>query len=266
MDDKTKTNPLADVHQTLERMETLAPESVFSFNCHSGLKCWGECCKNPNLFLTPYDVLRMRQSLKMKSGEFLARFTESYIGADFGLGVVRMKLDDKGQCPFLSEQGCSVYPDRPTSCRTYPIGQGVSSGGGKQAPGKVFFKVKEEHCLGWQEQTNWTVETWLEDQDVFTHNKENEFAAHLAFHPALGNPEEMDEKTVSMIFMSLYDLDRFREFVFKSSFLTKFEPEEALLRRAEVDDEALLDLGKRWVSYFALGGVSALKLRGGEIE
>jgi len=263
MNENQPANPLAQVHETLEQMETLAPESVFGFKCHGGLACWGECCKNPNLFLTPYDILRLRKSVNIPSGEFLARYTEAYVGPDFGLPVVRMKQDENGGCPFLSDAGCGVYENRPTSCRTYPVGQAVSSGTGKGDSQKAFFKVKEDYCLGWNSEDEWTVEKWLENQDVFEYNKNNEFSVHLSFHPSLGDPKDMDEKTVDMIFMAQYDLDRFREFVFKSSFLKRFDLDEELVQRAGEDDETLLDLGRRWISFFALGGLAALEIREG---
>jgi len=261
MDKKDDSNPLAQVHDTLDKMETLGPESVFHFRCHKGLKCWGDCCKNPNLFLTPYDVIRLRGALKMNSGQFLEKFTESYVGHDFGLGVVRMKPNGRGECPFLAPEGCSVYQDRPTSCRTYPIGQGVSSGTGKGDAGKAFFTIKEDHCLGWREDTPWTVEKWLASQQVFDYNKENEFVVHLAFHPALGDPDKLDEKAVAMIFMALYDLDRFRQFVFKSSFSKRFKLDGELLEKARENDMALMEIGRRWISFFALQGETALPIR-----
>ena len=261
MDDKKMKNPLSQVHQTLENLETLTPESVFNFRCHQGLACWGECCRSPNLFLTPYDVLRLRQALKIKSGPFLEKYTESYVGADFGLGVTRMKPSGRGECPFLAEGGCSVYDHRPTSCRTYPIGQAVSAGTGKGDSGKAFFTIKEDHCLGWREEAPWTVERWLDNQGVFDYNRENEFAVHLAFHPALGDPAQMDEKTVAMIHMALYDLDRFREFVFRTSFTKKFMLDAGLLEKAKDDDMALMEISKRWIGFFALKGETALPLR-----
>ena len=257
-EEKQPQNPLAVTHELLAKMKSLSAESEFCFGCHPGLSCWGECCRNPNLFLTPYDILRLKNSLNLESGEFLEKYTEVYVGEDFGLPVVRIRLDEKGACPFLGESGCKVYQDRPTSCRTYPIGQGVSSGTGKGDSQKVFFKVEEEYCLGWSQTAKWTVEKWLEDQGVFKYNQNNEYAVHLAFHPNLGEPGKMDQDTVAMIFMALSDLDRFRKFVLTSSFLQKFELEEGLVEKIKEDDEALMALGQRWVSFFALGGMNAM--------
>ena len=35
----------------------------FRFRCHPGIGCFNRCCRNLNLFLYPYDVVRIKQSL-----------------------------------------------------------------------------------------------------------------------------------------------------------------------------------------------------------
>ncbi len=47
----------------------------FCFSCHDGLACFKQCCRDINIFLTPYDVLRLKQCLGMDSGEFLEKHT-----------------------------------------------------------------------------------------------------------------------------------------------------------------------------------------------
>jgi uncharacterized protein len=36
-------------------------DDQFKFSCHKGLACHNTCCRDVNIFLTPYDVLRMRR-------------------------------------------------------------------------------------------------------------------------------------------------------------------------------------------------------------
>ena len=43
----------------------------FRFRCHSALACFNQCCRNLNLFLYPYDVIRLRKALQMDSDRFL---------------------------------------------------------------------------------------------------------------------------------------------------------------------------------------------------
>ena len=43
----------------------------FAFSCHKGLACFNQCCRNLNLFLYPYDVVRLKKALDMDSDQFL---------------------------------------------------------------------------------------------------------------------------------------------------------------------------------------------------
>ena len=49
--------------------------------------------------------------------------------------------------------------------------------------------------------------------------------------------------------MACYDLDRFRRFVFESTFLQRFEVEPELVERMRGDDEELLRFAFRWLRY-----------------
>ena len=44
----------------LKEYPRLSPESKFRFSCHKGLSCFTQCCGDVNIFLTPYDVLRLK--------------------------------------------------------------------------------------------------------------------------------------------------------------------------------------------------------------
>ena len=50
-----------------------------------------------------------------------------------------------------------------------------------------------------------------------------------------------------MAFMAVYNVDRFREFVFQSSFLKRYRVKPALKKKLRRDDDALLLLGFDWV-------------------
>jgi len=46
----------------------LGPDDTFKFACHPGISCFNKCCGDVNIFLSPYDVLRMKRRLEMTSG------------------------------------------------------------------------------------------------------------------------------------------------------------------------------------------------------
>ena len=92
------------------------------FRCHAGIACFNACCKNIDISLTPYDILRLRKHLGITSGDFLARYTIPYEMEKGGLVGVKLRPVEEGTaCRFMTDQGCAVYSDRPTACRYYPI-------------------------------------------------------------------------------------------------------------------------------------------------
>ena len=51
----------------LEDFDRLGPDDQFTFGCHPGVSCFNCCCSDVNIFLSPYDVLRLKQRLGMTS-------------------------------------------------------------------------------------------------------------------------------------------------------------------------------------------------------
>ena len=56
-----------------------------------------------------------------------------------------------------------------------------------------------------------------------------------------------------MAFMATYNIDRFRDFVFQSSFLKRYRVKSALRKKLKTDDVALLKFGFEWVKVFVWG-------------
>jgi Fe-S-cluster containining protein len=81
-----------------------------------------------NQLLTPYDILRLKRHFGISSAEFLETYTTQHIGPETRLPVVSLKTDasDGHTCPFVSPEGCRVYENRPSSCRTYPLARMLS--------------------------------------------------------------------------------------------------------------------------------------------
>ena len=56
-----------------------------------------------------------------------------------------------------------------------------------------------------------------------------------------------------MTFMALYNLDKFREFVFKSTFLDKFDVDHVRIERIKISDMELLKFAFDWVKFGIFG-------------
>ena len=93
--------------------------TTIQFNCHKGVSCYNACCKQADATLTPYDVVRLKEALDVGSSELLKKHTVPYQIDKDGLPGIKLRTDDDGACLFLTEEGCSVYKDRPTACRYY---------------------------------------------------------------------------------------------------------------------------------------------------
>ena len=37
--------------------------STLQFKCHKGISCFNACCRNADITLTPYDIIRLKQHL-----------------------------------------------------------------------------------------------------------------------------------------------------------------------------------------------------------
>jgi len=61
-----------------------------------------------------------------------------------------------------------------------------------------------------------------------------------------------------MFYIACYDLDKFREFVFKSPFLKRFDVEPELVEAIGSDDMELLRFAFKWLR-FALFGEMTIK-------
>ena len=236
--------------------QTLEGDS-FKFACHPDVPCFNQCCADLKLVLTPYDVLRLKNRLGLKSDRFLDQYTVTLTEKDQRFPRIQLKMtDNPGKpCPFVTPQGCSVYEDRPGACRTYPLGRGSASGGRE-----TYFLVKEDHCQGFKEDKSWTVSEWLSDQGLTVYNKANDRWMEIITAKASLGEEAHRVKKIQMFFMVSYNLDRFREFVLGSRFLDMFEIPPQVRERIEIDDLSLLKLGFDWLD-FALFGKKTLAPR-----
>jgi hypothetical protein len=243
--------------------EQLSLKSRFKFKCHKGVSCFTECCRGIDIMLTPYDILTMRKKLDIDSEKFLSIFTTPQLLEKADLPVVTLKLldDERKSCPFVQdEEGCVIYEDRPTTCRYYPLGVGSLSYSGEQGDNEdkeeFFFMIKEPHCKGFDEPDEWTVEEWREDQGVDLRDEVNEGWLDLMVRKkSLPASMKLSENAKQMFFTVCYNIDKFKRFVFESSFLTRYNIPEERVAEIKDDDVKLLQFGFEWlkVTFFHAG-------------
>lgn len=236
-------------------------EDRFRFQCHKEIACFTQCCRNLNLVLTPYDILRLKTRLHISSNTFLEDYTETRLDDRnrFPMVYLKMKRDRGKTCPFVTPKGCIVYEDRPGACRIYPLGRAATKSDGKRIMMERFFIVAEKHCLGFNEDKEWTVEEWLENEGVEEYNVMNDqWMEIITSQKHMGSPHHVHQK-IQMFFMASYNLDRFREFLFKSRFFDRFYmgPEEKEV--LAIEDVALMKFAVKWLK-FSLFGEKTLRI------
>jgi uncharacterized protein len=234
-------------------LTVLTPENNFRFECHPGLDCFTRCCRDITIVLTPFDVLRMKNALNVSSGNFLADYTISLIG-DSGLPVVllKMKDDDEKNCPFVTSGGCSIYPDRPWSCRIYPL-QPESSKITEKA-GKQYYSIMDvPFCLGLEADRISPLAEWIEEQELSVYQKmEGPFKA-ITTNEFLSQNKITNKQIQEMYYMACFDLDRFRRFVLNSTFLERFEVAPDEVEKIKANDVKLYLFAMKWLEYGLLG-------------
>jgi len=251
----------------LDEYPRLDENSSFTFHCHKGVSCFNECCGDVNIFLTPYDIIRLKSRLGITSGEFLAKYTISPFDEKLRYPVVmlRMEENEKKSCPFVTEDGCSVYEDRPWACRMFPLGLASPKDGSTQLDDEFYFLLKDGICKGFEEKKTQTVSEWIKDQGIDDYTELGEMFKDIALHDKMQTGDAMSPEKVEMFFMVAYNIDRFRDFVFKSTFLKKFEIDESTVKSIENDDVELLKFGFGFLR-FALFGEDTLKIRTDVLE
>jgi Fe-S-cluster containining protein len=227
--------------------QRLAPEHLFRFNCSPGVACFTACCRDVTIVLTPYDLLRLKNRLGILSGEFLDKYSLILGNEKRLIPMVVLRMDEESKkCPFVTEHGCSVYEDRPWACRMYPLDT--------EGDGTFHLISNSDRCGGLKEGTQWKIQDWLESQGITPYEEMNELLSTVTIPLQIHEPAIESPQISKMVFMSLYNLDRFREFVFQSTFLDRFEVEEPeRIQKIRQDDTELLKFAFDWIKFGIFG-------------
>ncbi|MGA9764652.1 MAG: YkgJ family cysteine cluster protein [Rhodomicrobium sp.] len=234
----------------------LAANDSFRFRCHRGVSCWNKCCYGADITLPPYDILRLSRRFGMRPAEFLERYTVPAENDAASMPIVKLKMsgdDGKGACPFLAEEGCTVYADRPAACRYYPLGLISVKLKESEAKEDFHFLVREDHCRGHDETQTQTVAEFCEGQGLEPYEQINrgwiDILMKLASWRPMGGPmgKTPSPQQRQMFFMVSSDVDRLRKFVFESRFLSIYNIPEDAIELVRTSDEALLCLGLDWL-------------------
>jgi len=252
----------AEVPSSLRDRRALEPGETFRFGCGPHLPCFGSCCADINIILTPLDVLGLARRQGMTTTAFLARHTVCLETKDLQLPVVALKMEEREgrPCPFVGSEGCTVYSDRPWACRMYPVAMAIPPARAGEKPQPRYFLFEDSFCKGLASGPQWTVDEWRRDQGVPLREEMEAGFRDLVSHPWFIGGRTLDDRRTAMFYTACYDLDRFRTFIFESTFLDRFVLDPELIHRLEKDDGELLLFAFRWLR-FAVFGEPTLTVR-----
>jgi uncharacterized protein len=250
--------------QHLDGLEKEFPENMvplenksFKFCCHAGLGCFTKCCTNVDMYLFPYDIIRLKNSVGMHSEEFVRKYTVLIYGDNPYFPSVKMKLcdDEPKSCPFLTRTGCSVYEDRPSSCRTYPLERAVDRNPAKATKNDYYFLTSHPYCLGHSEEMTFNVKDWVRNQKIHAYNLMNDLWTEIE-SIFMTNPwkgEGRGGPKQQLAFMVCYNIDSFRDFISSHRLLSKFNLSGYEKKNIGTDDAELLKFGFEWLKQLLTG-------------
>ena len=234
-------------------------DKTIQFSCHKGIGCWNACCANIDITLTPYDVLRLKTRLGMSSSDFLRQYTEPFELEKDGIAGVKFKPVENGTaCQFMRPEGCSVYEDRPTACRYYPVALIAMRKQDEYTDTSSYALVKEPHCKGHDVNRPLTIDAYRKEQGVTEYDEQSRGWRQLVLKkmssgPTIGKPSLRSRQ---LYFMACYDVDLFREFVRSEGFQNAFELDEETTRQLMEDDLAMMQFGFRFLKQVLFGEVT----------
>jgi len=261
MEDLINQDLEAPVNPVIPR--TFDDTKVIQFQCRKGISCWNKCCSNIDISLTPYDILRLKNRFEMGSGVFLQKYTVPYEMEKNSIAGVKLRPVENGTaCQFMTPEGCSVYEDRPTACRYYPIALLSSRRQDEYVDREAYAMVKEAHCLGHNEPREISVADYRKEQGLAEYDELARGWRQLILKkqssgPSIGKPSK---RSLELFFMVCYDLDRFSSFVASDGFFALYDISAEEMKKILSDDTELMLFGFRFLKQI-LYGENTIELR-----
>ena len=97
-------------------LDTLVDAVAATIIPHIDCTVCANCCRSIAVGLTPDDIPPLANALDTPPQRLITELVDHKVGAQWGeWGIIR-----ESPCPMLRDNLCSVYDQRPQSCREYP--------------------------------------------------------------------------------------------------------------------------------------------------
>ena len=142
----------------------------------------------------------------------------------------------------------------------YPLGLASPKDDPQFGHQEFFFVLNEDICKGHLENHKYTVREWIEDQGIDDYTEMGELFKDVTLHDFFIKGGQLEPKKMEMFFTACYNIDKFRDFVFGSSFLQKFEVDQETQDKIRDDDVEMLRFAFRWIR-FAFFGEDTIRIK-----
>jgi Fe-S-cluster containining protein len=243
----------------IDHEHPLVEEDSFCFSCTPEKECFTACCYDVNLVLMPYDVVRLKRRLNMRSDEFLKRYTSVHVGQGSGVPVLTMNMERNSfRCLFLEEgKGCSVYEDRPGACRTYPLARMIHRSVNDQITVRHYV-VREPDCKGFEAGVRRSVKEWIEHEGIAPYNAMNDIFSELLQAKNEAGVSVLNADQIETFYLGCYNIDAFRDFFLNGPNLDRYMEDPQVIERISQNEDTLLEYAMRWVKKKLFSGCSCV--------
>jgi len=232
----------------------LNAHSTFTFDCHPGISCFTDCCNDVEMTLYPYDIIRLKKRLNIDSESFLEKYTSMEFDEGVWFPHVTLKMAVNDACPFLTSNGCSVYEDRPFSCRSYPLARSVKRACSPENQEAKYYLVRHNYCRGHEASRQWHLSEWVDKGDL---NIFNEMNSHwITIYTILKSysfeATGMNVNFFRLLFCAIYNSDNFR-LLMDSCLTDEMNISNELKEKARSCDIHLMQVGFAFIHYCLTG-------------
>jgi len=232
----------------------LTLEDELTFRCYKGIICYTRCCYDVKLVLSPYDLYRLKKSLKLSTEDFIEKYGEFFLGEVTQLPVIAVNMNPYDySCPFLEErEGCKVYVDRPSACRIYPLARYFAQNE-KGERIEVYKIIRETHCKGHYENRPIKVRDYLVEQGLLPYHHFNDLWGEIVLKRKTFEHIPLTGDLLDLIYLLAFDLESLKVSIKREElpYFTKEDlelPEEVLLEKAliTIRDKIITEENLNW--------------------
>lgn len=222
-------------------------DDSFRFSCGEHQPCFVDCCTGTNIWLYPYDVIRISRSLGVSTTGFIQRFCWYMNPAPPGYPVLLLQNanEGEGRCPFAEDNGCSIYPDRPWICRLFPVVPVECRIDLTPEADRRFRIFVWDECCGAGSGTAQTVREWWQRAGMNIYEETFLYWQRLTEELTCSDHLPLNGEKAELFKLGSYDPDRLLMILKAGD--SPFQQEE--LERAGKDDLFLLKLACRWLQH-----------------